>query len=61
MTLLLFLINLLILQPLIEKTPLSGPGELKTKRGRKRRKDDAESMTDSLENEYQGNLYDKEK
>lgn len=45
--------------PLFEKTPLSGPGKLKAKRGRKRTKDDAESKTteeeDSLENEYRGN------
>lgn len=44
---------------LFEKTPLSGPGKLKAKRGRKRTKDDAESKTteeeDSLENEYRGN------
>ena len=48
----------MILQPPIEKTPLSGPGVLKKKRGRKRRKDDTESLADeekdSLENEYQG-------
>ena len=44
---------------LFEKTPLSAPGKLKAKRGRKRTKDDAESKTteeeDSLENEYRGN------
>ena len=45
--------------PLFEKTPLSGPGKLKAKRGRKRTKDDAESKKTeeeySLENEYKGN------
>lgn len=39
-----------------EKTPLSGPGTLKTRAGRKRRGDDAEQAGDkemeSLENEY---------
>lgn len=44
-----------------QKTPLSGPGKLKAKRGRKRTKDDAESKTteeeDSLENEYRENNF----
>ena len=42
------------LQLLSEKTPLSGPGTLKTRAGRKRRRDDTEPAgeMDSLENEY---------
>ena len=44
------------LQLLSEKTPLSGPGTLKTRAGRKRRRDNTEPAgdkeMDSLENEY---------
>jgi len=46
----------LICQLLPEKTPLSGPGTLKTRAGRKRRRDDARTAGDkemeSVENEY---------
>lgn len=45
-------------QALLEKTPLSGPGALKTRKGRKRRREDAKTVgngdRDTLENEYQG-------
>ena len=48
------------LQFLSKKTPLSGPGALKTRAGRKRRREDAESAgkegMESLENEYRGEL-----
>lgn len=44
-----------------EKTPLSGPGPFKAKRGTKRTRADAESMTsrekESLENEYRENNF----
>ena len=44
------------LQLLPEKTPLSGPSTLKTRAGRKRRRDDTEltgnKEMESLENEY---------
>ena len=43
---------------LSEKTPLSGPGTLKSRAGRKRERNDAKSAGDkeikSLENEYRG-------
>ena len=45
-----------VLQLLPEKTPLSGPSTLKTRAGRKRRRDNSEPTGDkemeSLENEY---------
>ncbi|XP_078382632.1 centromere protein U-like isoform X2 [Oculina patagonica] len=44
-----------------EKTPLSGPGALKTRAGRKRRRNEAESTRneemESLENEYRENNF----
>jgi len=45
----------------LEKTPLSGPATLKTRKGQKRKRDDAKSMGNkekgSLENEYRENNF----
>ncbi|KAJ7383677.1 hypothetical protein OS493_026207 [Desmophyllum pertusum] len=45
-------------KPLLEKTPLSGPGAFKTRAGRKRSRNDAESVdNEEMESEYRENNF----